>query len=176
MSNLINPKPRFGYNPATGQIYDYVAQKDLTPSSEIYSALDGTWNLVTVRDAILAGQTIEAGHLSVKSPTPPAAGKAQSPKPAVALPGAPVAPTTTSPKHGQPSTINSDPHATTGGLSAEQVTALKLSPLQMAALGVTPIQLTATGVTPMQVTLWHLTPARADALSLTAEQRAVLLP
>jgi hypothetical protein len=181
MSNLINPKPRFGYNPTTGQLYDYVAQKDVTPTAQAYDAPDGSWNLVAVKDAILAGQTIETGHLSVKKPTPPATGTTPNPAKAPAA-GPAVAPTTTSVKPNQPTTAEEHPvrlpgsHITITGLSVEQLQALKLSPLQVAALGITPVQLSATGVTAAHVEAWHLTAARADALKLTPEQRAVLMP
>lgn len=171
MSNLINPKPRFGYNPTNGLLYDYVAQKDIAPTDKPYEAPDGTWNLNTVKLAILAGQTIEEGHLSVKKASPPATGTPPNPKttvsaatPKIAAKPAPTPPTTLAPT------------GVTTGLSAEQLQALKLSPLQMAALGITPTQLNVTGLTALQVANWALSEARADALKLTPAQREALLP
>lgn len=162
MSNILNPKPRFGFNPTTGQIYDYLAQKDITPTQAAYSAADGTWNLIGVRDAILAGTNIEVHHLSVIAPKKPA------PRPAVA----PARPTTAAVAASQAVPARGPGE----GMSTGQLTALKLQPLQAAALGITHVQMTSTGVTAAQVKNWGLTAARADALKLTAEQRAVLLP
>lgn len=69
MSNIINPKPRFGYNPDTKTIYDYLAGRDV-PVTADYVGTDGyMWDLVRVRDLILSNQTVEQarGHVA---PTP----------------------------------------------------------------------------------------------------------
>lgn len=165
MSNIINPKPRFGYNPAADTIYDYVAQCDV-PVLARYNTGDGAWDLIEVRRAILANETIEFARLSVVKPAPAAPGVA-------AAPAAPVHAAASSPPEGHVFG-GAAAHAAVG-MSAEQLQALKLLPLQMAAMGITPIQAEVTGVTALQVANWGLTPARADALQLTPEQRAVLL-
>jgi hypothetical protein len=172
MSNLINPKPRFGFNPMTGLLYDYVAQRDLAVTDKVYDAVDGTWNLVAVRDAILANQPIEGAHLTIKKVAPfrPNSGPARTP-----APGPAAAPTTLVAKPDQPTTTDANKRPVTG-LSAEQLNGLKLTAIQVAVLGITPTQLTATGVPPAQVESWRINEARADALKLTPEQRAVLLP
>ena len=184
MTNILNPKPRFGYNPDTAMIYDYVAQRDISPTDKPYDAIDGSWNLVAVRDAIMGGLPIEGGHVSVKKPVPVAAHPATTPP--TPTPGLVVAPSTTKPgPTPQPTTVDAlhpQPgapgkfYAGTTGLSGAQLTALKLSSLQAAALGLTQVQLTATGVPASTVAGWGLNEARAYALNLTAEQRAVLLP
>lgn len=170
MSNLINPKPRFALHAETGDLYDYVAQRDVAPTDEPYEAVDGTWDLIGVRDAILAGANIEASHLTVKQVP------AHQPKPATApaadVPVVADQPVTT----GQLSTdVSAAGNQPVTGLSVEQLQALGLTPLQMAAMGITPAQLNATGVTATQVQNWALTAARADALQLTQAQRAVLM-
>jgi hypothetical protein len=183
---LINPKPRFALDDITGNIYDYVAQKDIVPTDQPYAAADGNWNLNLVKAAILAGTTLEAGHLSLK--TPAVVGVSADAQP---LPGTPAHPlqqptTVQAPGRPQPTTtlpnvrpgppLGNTPPAPAGGFSAEQLTALKLSPLQAAALRLTWAQMTTTGVTKEQVAGWHMTAERADALKLTAEQRKVLVP
>lgn len=158
MSNILNPKPRFGYNESTGLIYDYVAQKDVTPIAN-YPTIDGSWNLLEVKRAILANETIEYARLTVKRPAPVAAPRAAAPTPAAKAPQ-PAA---------QPA-----PGFGVSALSVDQLQALKLSPLQQAAMGITNAQMNVTGVTALQVANWGLNGARADALALTPEQRAAL--
>jgi hypothetical protein len=170
--NIINPKPRFGYTPESDMIYDYVLQKDV-PATASYTAVDGTWNLLEVKRAILAGETIEFAHLTIiKKASPiaqPRAGGTTAPA------GTTAAPTTV--KSGIQPTTGASAHPGSGvgtGMSVSQLQALKLSPLQMAAMGITPTQLNVTGVTALQVANWGLTSARADALKLTPEQRSAL--
>lgn len=166
MSNLINPKPRFGYHPDTDLIYDYAAQRDVAATMRDYDTLDGVWDLSAVKEAILTGTNLEEAHLSLKVRP-----KAVAPPP---LPnaGTVAAPTGATPP-GTPNTGALAAHS--GGLSVAQLIALGLSALQCAALQITPEQLTATGVTAEQVANWALTPERAEALALTPAQRAVLL-
>lgn len=164
MSNILNPKPRFGYTPTTDLIYDYVAQRDVAPASN-YAAVDGNWNLLEVKRAILAGETIEFARLSVKKVPivqPRAATPAPAPVPSVGEPSSSTPAAAPAPGHG------------VVALSAEQLQSLKLSPLQAAAMGLTASQLNVTGVTALQVANWGLNAARADALKLTPEQRAIL--
>jgi hypothetical protein len=160
--NILNPKPRFGLTAETGMIYDYVLQRDVKPVAN-YAAVDGTWDLTKVAAAILAGTNIEMAHLTVKAPapkvTPPVAAK-------------PTAPINAKPVAAATETMQ----AAVPGLSAEQLTGLKLSALQAAALGISPTQLNVTGVTGQQVGNWGMNATRAEALKLTAEQRKVLLP
>src|SRR5579863_3672429 len=70
---LINPKPRFGYDDATDQIYDYQKQRDVPLG--VYSTSDGVWDLTQVKRLILTGQSIEAARVGppeeTKTPTPP---------------------------------------------------------------------------------------------------------
>lgn len=159
MSNIMNPKPRFGYTPGVDLIYDYVTKRDVAPSDKPYETSDGSWDLNEVKRAILAGETIEPAHLTVRKPVAPA--------PRAAAPAAPApAPAADAPK----------PEITLAALAPQQLQALKLSALQMAAMGITPTQLETTGVTAQQVKGWGLSEGRAVALQLTAEQRAVLMP
>jgi hypothetical protein len=173
MSNILNPKPRFGYNPDSGLIYDYVAQKDV-PATPNYAGVDGAWNLLEVKRAIMANETIEFARLTVIKPAP-------KPQPKPAVPVAPLAPV---PGQAAPTTVKSGLQPTTGAsahptmgatpagaMSVAELQALKLSPLQAAAMGITPAQMNVTGVTALQVANWGLTPARADALKFTKEQR-----
>lgn len=155
MTNILNPKPRFGYNPDTDLIYDYALQRDVPPLDKPYDAVDGTWNLAFVKKAILSGESIETAHLSVRRAGPPVQGRAgaQPPRP------------------GQPARS-----ALPGGLTAEQLQGLKFSAVQLAALNISPAQVNTTGVTAAQVQNWGLNALRADSLKLTPEQRAVLLP
>jgi hypothetical protein len=171
--NIMNPKPRFGYTPETDQIYDYVLQRDV-PITPNYAGADGTWNLLEVKRAILANETIEFARLTViKKP--------------VAAPRAPVAPLAPVPGQAAPTTVKSGPQPTTGAsahptigatpagaMSVAELQALKLSPLQAAAMGITPSQMNVTGVTALQVANWGLTAQRADALKFTKEQRLAL--
>jgi hypothetical protein len=173
MTNLLNPKPRFGLNPTTGTVYDYIGQRDITPTAAPYVAIDGTWDLNKVKAAILAGENIEQAHLTVKVPVQKNASidakKPDAPKPAAPAAGKPAAPVP-----GKP--IPSAPLKAMPGLSPEQLTALKLSAIQAAALGITATQMNVTGVTGQQVANWGMNAQRADALKLTADQRKVLLP
>jgi len=173
MSNILNPKPRFGYNPDTGLIYDYVAQKDV-PATPNYAAIDGTWNLQEVQRAIMANETIEFARLTVIKPAPKPQQKPGVPVTPLA-PGQVAAPTTV--RSGPQPTTGASAHPTiaattpAGAMSVGELQALKLTPLQAAAMGITPSQMNVTGVTALQVANWQLTPARADALRLTKEQR-----
>lgn len=170
MSNLINPKPRFGYNPTVGSLYDYVAQRDIHPPlPQRYAARDGVWDLEGVKLAILNGTNLEDAHLSMASlKAEPALNKAVSP-PQGSFLGTPATGEAVSNSGGLAPTA-------VAGLSSAQLIALKLSPIQAAALQLTPTQMTSTGVTAAQVKGWGINAARADALKLTDEQRAVLLP
>jgi hypothetical protein len=165
MTNLIHPKPRFGYNPTTGLVYDYLAGRDAAPSEEPYESVDGVWDLNEVKAAIETGHPIEGALI-----------ERVRPKPAAKAPGAPV------PNKGTvkaPSKTADDgklPDPVKSGLSVAQLIGLGLSAVQCAALQITPQQLTATGVSAEQVAGWELTPERADALKLTPQQRAVLMP
>jgi hypothetical protein len=90
MSNILNPKPRFGYNPTTDMIYDYVAQKDVTAAAS-YTGIDGNWNLLEVKRAILANETIETARLTVVKPAPkPVAKPGVAPAPLAPVAAAPI--------------------------------------------------------------------------------------
>jgi hypothetical protein len=193
MSNILNPKPRFGYNPDTGLIYDYVAQKDVQAVPN-YAGIDGTWNLQEVQRAIMANETIEGARLTVikpaakpapkpgvpvtplapgqvaAAPIPLAPGQVAAPAPA-GVPRVPGQAQPTTVRPGQQPTTGAATHPTAGAMSVAELQALKLSPLQAAAMGISPSQMNVTGVTALQVANWQLTPARADALRLTKEQR-----
>lgn len=161
---LINPQPRFGFDTATGLIFDYVTGRDHA-LTDAYVTRDGTWNLNQVKQLILAGKPIEAALVS-KVALAPTAPVVPIKAAATPLPGAPTA------SGSRQSTAGAPGHVV--GLSVEQLQALKLLPLQAAAMGLTRAQLTVTGVTAEQVQGWALSAARADALKLTAEQRAAL--
>lgn len=165
MTNLLNPKPRFGFNPTSNLMYDYVAQRDV-PLTETYPAKDGVWDLNEVKRLILAGETVEAARRDYSAGE---TGAAPAPK-AVPQADLKVAPSAPFPAARLPGTAGIQ------ALSPAQVEALKLSAIQAAALGITPTMMLSTGVSEAQVRNWALTDKRADALRLTAEQRAVLLP
>jgi hypothetical protein len=175
---LINPKPRFAWDDATDMVYDYIAQRDI-PLAERYATDDGVWNLIAVKNLILSGQPVEGARIG-----PPEKAKAATPvvpiKPPTPGPGTQPAPSraATDPETGKSTTDATPPtgQAAPAGLSVAQLLALKLSPLQAAALGITAVQMTATGVPPSQVAGWGMNAERADALKLTEQQRAVLLP
>lgn len=169
MSNLINPKPRFGYHPSTDMIYDYQAQRDV-PVTDRYQAPDGTWNLHEVKRLILAGETIEAARVPSASPPSNVVRLKQAAnegaKPEVGAQGeGSAAPVGAPPQEGA-----SDPP----GIGAEQLQAAKLSDLQRAALGITDEQLSSTGVRADHAAGWKLSPARIKALKLSPEQAKIL--
>lgn len=148
MSNLINPKPRFGYHPSTDMIYDYQAQRDV-PVTDRYQAPDGTWNLHEVKRLILAASTIEAAR--VPSASPPSNEGAKE-------------------EIGAEGTGQAAPWA----ICAMDLQAAKLSDLQRAALGITEAQVALTGVSSGQVAGWKLNPVRIKALKLSPEQVNIL--
>lgn len=168
---LINPKPRFGFDPEANSIYDYVLQRDLSILADVYEAPDGPWNLVEVKRLILEGLPVEGARIPRPQPlsgvTELVSGT-QSPPPNAS--------------HTQLSNLQvntqgqNTQHQAVTGFSVAQLLGLKLTALQAAALGITPTQMNATGVTGSQVQDWALTPERAEALKLTPEQRQVLLP
>src|SRR5712664_2847178 len=126
---LINPKPRFAFDPDTGLVYDYAKQRDV-PLTDDYSAADGVWDLLEVKRLILAGLSIEAALRYGPPPTTPlqqgTATHIQSETPNVGPAAGQI----------QAQTPNVPPasgSAGTTGLSVEQLTALKLSALQAAA-------------------------------------------
>jgi hypothetical protein len=85
MTNLINPKPRFGWNPDTKLMYDYVAGKDVA-LTENYSAVDGVWDLLKVRDLIMSGATVESARVGpAVAPRAPTPGISGATPPAVAI-------------------------------------------------------------------------------------------
>jgi hypothetical protein len=177
---LLHPKPRFGYDPATGMIFDYLTNRDIPVAPGPYTAPDGTWDLMKVQAAIVNGSELSAAHLTVKAipvhapvnQVMPASGNAPQPQPAKP-PFVPTKP----PIQGAPvARLPGTPAPVGTGLSVAQLTALNLSPLQQAALGITTVQMKSTGVPPAQVKGWALDPARADALKLTPAQRAILMP
>lgn len=167
MSNLINPKPRFGFNPSADTAYDYVAQRDV-PLTDKYPAKDGVWNLLEVKRLILAGETVEAARRDYTAAE--TAAKA-APKTAAST----TAKTLDAPGQHNAALSGAVPPAPGRGLDPAQLQALKLTAIQAAAMGITPTMMNATGVTGAQVQGWGLTSARADALKLNADQRAALL-
>ncbi len=185
---LINPKPRFGYDPVTGMIYDYVAQKDVPVTATPYSASDGTWDLQKVKNAILFGGTLEVGHVTLVTPKTPGLSADAQPAPKVAAPspithGASAikppqaagfgAITRTAPL--SPTLAAAAPIGSADALSPAQLATLSLSPLQGAALGLTAAQMKS-GLTGAEIEAIGMTAARADALQLTPAQRAAFLP
>lgn len=175
MSNYLNPKPRFGYDPHREVVYDYLAQRDVSPSDEPYESLDGVWDLNEVKAAILTGHTIEGALIDRVRPKP--AARPQPPLPNAGTVKAPAkAPPKTDAKTPPADGDDAPPPGPAQGLSVAQLLSLRLSAIQCAALGITPTQLNATGVTAQQVEGWGLTPERAEALKLTPPQRAILLP
>jgi len=151
---LVHPKPRFGFDAETGQMFDYLTSRDV-PLTDAYKAPDGTWNLNLVKELILSGKPIESAHLESPSNTP------HHPEPGP-VPGDPI--------------LHPGSPPPTHGVSAQELEALKLSPLQLAALGITHVELTQTGLTAAQLQALALTPERAEALHLTVAQQAVLMP
>jgi hypothetical protein len=154
MSNLINPKPRFGFNPDTKTMYDYVTQRDVAIVSS-YAAPDGNWNLALVRDLILGGQTIEGARLSIIKPQPAPVAKA--------APAAAAAPA--------PAKVVSQLRAP---LSSADLKALALSPVQIASLRITPAQMAA-GLAPAEIKALKVSASRAKMLGLNAVQSAALV-
>jgi len=172
---LINPKPRFAYDDATDQVYDYVKQRDIALTDH-YEAADGIWDLLEVKRLILAGQAVEEARIAdlPRRPLPTA------PPPPVEQPGTQAAPSTESKgtlELEEPAKEEAEGQGKTlPGLSVAQLIALNLSPIQAAALGLTSAQLSATGVTAAQIANWGMNEERAEALKLTPAQRAILLP
>lgn len=156
MTNLINPKPRFGYNPSTETIYDYQAQRDVALTDR-YQAPDGTWDLHEAKRRILAGETVEGARVPGNDPAPVNAVQGES--------------------NLQPNNEGkaSNEGATEEvGLTAEQLQAAKLSDLQAVALGISAEQVATGGASVAQVAAWKLTPSRIKALKLTPEQVKIL--
>ena len=71
MSNLMNPKPRFAFDPTANRIFDYATSRDVE-LTEAYVAKDGIWNLLEVKALILAGEPIEAARVAGPSAAAPA--------------------------------------------------------------------------------------------------------
>lgn len=147
MTNLINPKPRFGYNPTADTMYDYIDGKDV-PISPSYVASDATWNLVKAKALILAGQPVESARSGPGSGKTPAqvqmeAARAKKPAPAAA--------------------------------ASSSSAAVNFSPIQAAALGIS-VNESASQLTPAQLAniKEKITPARAIALKLSPAQRSAL--
>lgn len=121
MSNLLHPKHRFGYNPTTGLIYDYVDGKDV-PVSASYTASDGVWNLELVRDLILKGSTVETARIGDAPPKP-----APAPKPGIVTKGLAFSPV-------QAAALGLTQAQLAAGLSTQDIANLKLTPARAIAL------------------------------------------
>lgn len=175
--NLINPKPRFGYNPDSHMVYDYVNQRDVAvvPS---YAATDGTWDLTKVVALILGGQTIESARISnVTAPKPAKPAPHPAPvaaKPAAAPPSGAQAAATAAAAQAQAnaarSAVSSKPPK---HLSSAELKQLGLTPLQIASLQITPVML-ANGLNWAQIQALRVTASRAAMLKLDASQAAAL--
>ena len=155
---LINPKPRFAFDPATGLVYDYVTGRDV-PLTETYQAHDGVWDLKAVADAIMKGVPID---MYVHRSDAPAA-QAQD--------GAQTA--GEQPVSGQ---LLEDAAGPLGGLTAPQLRALALSPLQAGMLGLTAGMLAESGISATHLHSLNVTAERAAELQLSPEQAAALAP
>lgn len=175
--NLLNPKPRFGYNPDSHMVYDYITQRDvaIVPS---YASVDGTWNLAKVVELILGGQTIEAAKISnVTAPKPakpvpapvPVVAKAP-PAPSGAVAAAAVAAAAAAQANAAKAAVSSKPPKF---LSSAEIKQLGLSPVQIASLRITPVML-ANGLNWAQIQALRVTPSRATMLKLTTAQAAAL--
>jgi hypothetical protein len=142
MSNLINPKPRFGWNPDSKLMYDYVAGKDVA-LTETYSAVDGVWDLLKVRDLILSGATVESARTgdAPLTPAPPARSPLPngSQHPAVAIKALNFSPI-------QAAALGLTHDQLTNGLSAADVAAIKMTPARAIALKLTAEQKAFLGV------------------------------
>jgi hypothetical protein len=140
MTNLINPKPRFGFNPDIKTIYDYVLQRDVPVASE-YTSTDGVWNLMKVRDLILEGQPIEAARISIAAP-----------KAAAKPTGSPALPT------GHPAVAMHEL-----AFTPIQVAALGLTPAQVSN-GLSDADVKNIGMTPARAIALKLSPAQSAFL------------
>ena len=156
---LIHAKPRFGYDDATDMVYDYLVQRDLALTDR-HEAPDGVWDLNEVKRLILLDQPVETARV----------GNAPKPK------AAPPAPFKPKAQGGLTPAPSSGPAAADqGGLSADELKALGLTPLQQAALGLTRSQIDVTGIPRSTIDGWGITAARADALKLNEAQRDALM-
>lgn len=131
---LINPKPRFGYDPETDAVYDYVKQKDVALTTD-YAAGDGVWDLIEVKRLILAGLTVEGARrdLTAAELSPPSS----APEPAI--------------------TGLTGVQLTALKLSAVQAAALGLTPIQISVTGVTATQVRAWALTAARAEALKLT-------------------
>ena len=57
--SLTNAQPRFAVQTDDGTIFDYQTGRHM-PATGTYDAPDGTWDLVKLKELILAGQPISA--------------------------------------------------------------------------------------------------------------------
>jgi hypothetical protein len=173
---LINPKPRFAFDPDAQTVYDYVTGRDV-PLQANYQATDGQWNLFRVKELILGGHTIEEARLNTTVPVakapvldklPPKVGTPVSP-------GALAAEALNGPLSAPPPPNSAPPAPVpTKSLTAAQLQGLKLEPLQLAALGITPKQVKVEGLTAPELAALKMTPLRAQRLELNSEQAQAL--
>jgi hypothetical protein len=178
MSNLINPKPRFGFNPDTKTMYDYVTQRDVAIVSS-YAAPDGNWNLALVRDLILGGQTIEGARLSIIKPQPAPVAKVAGATPAAKAAAASPAATANAATSSQVATAQAHANLAAhkpapAALSNTALKALALTPVQMASLRITPAQVSG-GLTSADIAALKISVSRAKMLGLNAVQSAALV-
>jgi hypothetical protein len=169
MTNLINPKPRFGLDDTKNTIFDYLSNRDVAIVPN-HQSVDGQWDLVQVRALILAGKTIESAQLNRTVPPRPAPQQPKAPTAPSASPTAPAA----AAAQAVPSPMAQVGPAPTKSLTALQIQALKLEPLQLAALGITPQQLKVSGLTPEQLVALRVTPQRAAIMRLDGAQQTAL--
>lgn len=137
MTNLINPKPRFGYNPTANTMYDYIDGKDV-PIIPSYVASDATWNLVKAKELILAGQPVESARSG-----PGAAPRTAAPKPA---PVAASSSTAFTPI--QAAALGISVHELADELTPAQLASIKakVTPARAIALGLSAAQRSALGI------------------------------
>lgn len=183
MSNLLNPKPRFGLDLEHNTMFDYLTSRDIPVTEAAYVAPDGTWNLALVKSLILSGKTIEAAiskPTAIKPPAPidqvlPGEG---TPKKAADAPTSSMSSTAARPLSqapGAPTGTFSAPSGARHAITASELQALSFEPLQLAAMGISQKQLKADGLTAAQVADVGMSPARATALKLTPAQTQALV-
>lgn len=195
MSNLINPKPRFGLNLEANTMFDYVSSRDV-PVTALYQGSDGQWNLETVKKLILAGKTIETAKLNNTVPPKPTAtlqpapAKAPAPTAKAPAPTAKPAPAAAQPKpaSGAPAPANALAASTAANLATSKAAVAAaaanklpstgvakgarhgLTAPQIQALQLQPLQLAALGIGPKTLKVDGLTADQVAAMKITSER------
>ena len=75
--SLKNAQPRFAVDESDGRVFCYLTGRYFNPTGEL-TAPDGVWDLAKVKEAVLAGTTVEAARIVQDATHPDAVAKANA--------------------------------------------------------------------------------------------------